>query len=587
MATIYIDPSQVTNGDGSLATPYNTWASVVFAAGNDYLQKCGTTFNGSITVNVGGTSSAVRVKLGSYGTGDKPKINAVGQRWSIRVFTNINYVTIDNFECYGASQPGVTNFGIYAGGTVANVRITNCYIHDIGDNATGDCDGIWAQSSDAEIDNCIVDNVPDDGIWVEGVNARITNCRFTRIGTNVARLTGDGIQINGVGATAGAFYIANNYIDHANTNEKQGIIVSSAGSGSGGIIEGNTVIYQVISTGGTACIFIDQPGTIIRRNKLFGAPNCITSATNNVLIYGNIIDSAYVGISTDNTTRTGTNVCNNTFLNCTGAGLFISAVDATTKIQNNIFINCLTAASVTSAAIRSNNGYFGCSTNQGCIGGGCAVEQGAIYVDPDLDSLYRPRSAQYRRTGATYSGLDYYGKKLFTNPNIGAVDDYATKLTATVKSEISGVLTDTVNSMPVNYPVYYQNMDSYTVGKRTGQATHIFASKRSLSASASEDIALNGSLTNAFGEVIYLSKIYELIVVSETTNDLNVGGAAANAVSSLFGNSNDIVKVKPGGFFRASSEAGYDVVAGTADILKIANAGASTSNYTLIIAGSE
>lgn len=46
MTTYYIDPSVGVNGDGSIGSPFNTWAGITFVAGNSYLQACGTIFVG-------------------------------------------------------------------------------------------------------------------------------------------------------------------------------------------------------------------------------------------------------------------------------------------------------------------------------------------------------------------------------------------------------------------------------------------------------------------------------------------------------------------------------------------------------------
>lgn len=55
MADIYINPSAATNGNGSAASPYNTWVGVPVAAGNRYFQKRGTTYTGSFPSLTSGT----------------------------------------------------------------------------------------------------------------------------------------------------------------------------------------------------------------------------------------------------------------------------------------------------------------------------------------------------------------------------------------------------------------------------------------------------------------------------------------------------------------------------------------------------
>lgn len=56
MATIHIDPDASSNGVGTAASPYNTWASVPIAAGNVYKQRRGTTWSGAFPSLASGTS---------------------------------------------------------------------------------------------------------------------------------------------------------------------------------------------------------------------------------------------------------------------------------------------------------------------------------------------------------------------------------------------------------------------------------------------------------------------------------------------------------------------------------------------------
>lgn len=76
--TYYIDPTCSSSGNGTTTTcgangPFKTWAEIasnkLWAAGNTYLQKGGTTANERITVGASGTSDNV-ISLGSYGTGN-------------------------------------------------------------------------------------------------------------------------------------------------------------------------------------------------------------------------------------------------------------------------------------------------------------------------------------------------------------------------------------------------------------------------------------------------------------------------------------------------------------------------------------
>jgi len=64
-ADYYIDPTSGTNGVGSFADPFNTWTGITIATGNDYRQKAGTTWTGTITITASGTSENL-ILIGAY-----------------------------------------------------------------------------------------------------------------------------------------------------------------------------------------------------------------------------------------------------------------------------------------------------------------------------------------------------------------------------------------------------------------------------------------------------------------------------------------------------------------------------------------
>ncbi len=73
-ATYYIDPTCSSTGDGTMQNcgahgPFKTWAEVVWAPGNTYSQKGGSTFYGTITVGASGTAGNP-ITINSYGTGN-------------------------------------------------------------------------------------------------------------------------------------------------------------------------------------------------------------------------------------------------------------------------------------------------------------------------------------------------------------------------------------------------------------------------------------------------------------------------------------------------------------------------------------
>lgn len=122
------------------------------------------------------------------------------------------------------------------------------------------------------------------------------------------------------------------------------------------------------------------------------------------------------------------------------------------------------------------------------------------------------------------------------------------------------------------------------------QASKVFADRRTLAASASEELDLAGSLVDALGATITFTKIRALLIEasSANANTVVVGGAAANAVATLFGDATDTLVVRPGGvaLLVAPDTAGYAVTPATGDLLKVANGGAGTAvTYDITVLG--
>lgn len=127
-------------------------------------------------------------------------------------------------------------------------------------------------------------------------------------------------------------------------------------------------------------------------------------------------------------------------------------------------------------------------------------------------------------------------------------------------------------------------------GSGANQANNIFADKRTLAASGTENLDLSGVLSNQINEIISFTKVKALIIMADPTNvnDVVVGGHATAAFAAPFGAANNTVKVKPGGMLMlvAPDAAGYPVTATTADMLTVANSGGGTGiGYGIMIIG--
>lgn len=165
-----------------------------------------------------------------------------------------------------------------------------------------------------------------------------------------------------------------------------------------------------------------------------------------------------------------------------------------------------------------------------------------------------------------------------------------TTLTASVKALITASIAGPIDVGDVRHALTYGPGVTFADGVGANQANKVFADSRNLVASASESLDLSGGLTDALGLALVLTKVKAIMIhaASANVNDVVVGGAAANGFITPFGDATDKVNVKPGGtlLLIAPDATGYAVVAGTGDLLKVANSGAGTAvDYDIVIIG--
>lgn len=127
-------------------------------------------------------------------------------------------------------------------------------------------------------------------------------------------------------------------------------------------------------------------------------------------------------------------------------------------------------------------------------------------------------------------------------------------------------------------------------GTAANQADIFWGDKRTLAASASEDIDLSGTLVDAFGNTVAAVDVVAFLIVADNsnTNDVVISpGASAGA--PILGGTSPTVPVKPGGvFLLACGVAGgqFAVTATTADIVTVTNGGAGTPvTYSIAVIG--
>ncbi|MFF9199963.1 hypothetical protein ACF09L_32630 [Streptomyces sp. NPDC014779] len=128
-------------------------------------------------------------------------------------------------------------------------------------------------------------------------------------------------------------------------------------------------------------------------------------------------------------------------------------------------------------------------------------------------------------------------------------------------------------------------------GTGAGKADRVWSDRRTLAASATEDLDLAGVLLDAFGQAVTFARIKGIVIAAAAgnTNNVVVGNATSNAWSTLLGATGTLT-LRPGAFAAVgtgtSDATGYVVTAATGDLLKIANSGAGSSvTYDIHIIG--
>lgn len=131
----------------------------------------------------------------------------------------------------------------------------------------------------------------------------------------------------------------------------------------------------------------------------------------------------------------------------------------------------------------------------------------------------------------------------------------------------------------------------HTFASGTGDdaADMMWHDQRTLTASASENLDLAGSLSNAFGSTQTFATVKAILVyaASGNTNNVNVSAEGTNGVPGIFLALGDGVAVKPDGLFVwLAPNTGATVTASTGDLLVVANSAGTTSvTFDIVIIG--
>lgn len=291
--TIYIDPSYTgSQQNGSQQYPYTSWNSVAWTNGTTYLQKAGTTFNTSGSLII---TSKNNITLGSYGSGNKPKIISSGASTSKVIdITSCYNMIITGLEV--ASTTGQVTAGIIIDGTgSSNNLIDNCITRDVQWGIR-----ILTTSAGNRILNTEVYNTQDDGIYIKDTpDIEIGYCNIYNVNLKYfvnpdqSYSSGDNIQI--ASTNSHNFNVHHNTLDHSSTGNKFCFI--AWGNNYTGTLEHNTMIGN--SSQVTSCVYLSPTtGTVtVRYNSITNGNYGIYSYVANFRVYYNKFTSNKTAIS--------------------------------------------------------------------------------------------------------------------------------------------------------------------------------------------------------------------------------------------------------------------------------------------------
>jgi len=149
-------------------------------------------------------------------------------------------------------------------------------------------------------------------------------------------------------------------------------------------------------------------------------------------------------------------------------------------------------------------------------------------------------------------------------------------------------LTSALDLATASVPLAISKTIEMATGTSTGLADKVFHDTRTLTASATEDLDLAGSLTDALGTALTIVKLKAVYIsaASANTNNVVLSRPAANGVP-LFSAASDAISVLPGGMLLwVAPGAGVTVTAATGDLMTITNSAGSTSvTYDVVLIG--
>lgn len=167
-------------------------------------------------------------------------------------------------------------------------------------------------------------------------------------------------------------------------------------------------------------------------------------------------------------------------------------------------------------------------------------------------------------------------------------------LTATITNSLVASQADTAptGDLSTGSPATSRTAVSHGVrlanGTGAGQADIKWDDQRTVTDGATEDLDLNGVLTDAFGASVDAARIKALYLkaADANTTDLTIGADVLNPWATFL-NATGTITLRPGASVQliagAADATGFAVTAGTGDILQVANGAGADADYDIVI----
>lgn len=197
--TFYVD-SEGGNDQSAGTSEKEAWRTLgrikehnLFVPGDRILLKCGSVFRGEQLAFQGMGSAEQPIEISSYGEGELPRLEGNGEVENVISLYNQQYIHINSLEITNLDQKYNQNFELNGSnnqekalrainvsirdfGTASDIRIEDCYIHDINGNIKSKWNGGIFFDVKANIQNGTLTGVPSkyDQILISG-------CTFERV----------------------------------------------------------------------------------------------------------------------------------------------------------------------------------------------------------------------------------------------------------------------------------------------------------------------------------------------------------------------------------------------------------------------